>query len=610
MPRNAACLFQIGAPIALAPPRRVPVMLAGSRRRPAALRSFRRPRADWFERVVLLAFLAMSAWVLALELARVGSHGAVWNGTTSLYPIDQLQYLAWIKDASKHLLASNLFVLHGTPHDYLEPMVFASAGLVALGAAPAIALLVWQPVAVVAVFGTVRLLIRRQLSGRLETRVALCLALFAGLPSVYVDLWLPFWSWGYQVALLALASALGSLLIYDRGRRGGRGVWLAAPLGALASWLHPWQGEVLVVMIVGAEAAMWVQGQRPRLVRMLAVIVVSVLPLIYYLILQHLDPSWRLGQLGSSGSPPVTTALLPVGLLGLPALLAYRLRPLTFMQAATRIWPLAAIAVFLLSRAGLGSSPTHAFLGLTIPLAVLGVQGVASLGRRTQFAARVPSFRSSTALPARFSLRRRRGFLLGRRAAVDGRGFSLGHLTPVNGRGFSLRRVPRVRWPSLRSLAAPTVAVAAVLGLTVPAAVSKFSLAQRQVREIKAPRRDEQRALDYLAHDPQPGGVLTWIHLGAMVPMDTGRHTYIGDCYWSLPDCFGRNTDAWLLLNWAKLPPRVAVPFVFSSGARFVLKDCREQQRVWHELRSIVIATHRFGCATVYEIATPPTLLP
>ncbi len=556
MPRCASVLDPIGTPIALAPPRRLPAPLARSRRQPAVLPSVRRPGIDWFELLILVAFAAMSAWVLALELTRVGSQSALWNGTTSPYPIDQLQYLSWIKDASRHVLASNLFVLHGTPHDYLEPMVLASAGLVALGTAPAIALLVWQPVAIALVFGTVRALVRRQLWRRSHVRMVLCLALFAGLPSIYVDVWLPFWSWGYQVALLALACSLGSLLIYDRGRRSGWSVWLAAPLGALASWLHPWQGEVLVLIVAGAEVAMWIQGQRPRVLRPLLLIGVSILPLVYYVILQRVDPSWRLGQLEASGSPSLNTVLLPIGLLALPALLAYRLRPLTFVQAATRVWPFAALAVFLLSRAGLGSSPMHAFLGISVPLAILGVQGVASLRSRRVVAPRSP------------------------------------WLTPV-----------RVRRSRPRQLALVGLAAVVVLGLTVPVAVSKFSLAHRLVREMKPIRSNEQLALDYLAHDPQHGGVLTGIHLGALVPMDTGRHTYIGDCYWSLPNCESRNTDAWWLLNWARLPPRIADAFVLSTGARFVLKDCREKPRVWHEIRSIVVGTHRFGCATVYEVA-------
>lgn len=601
MPRYAALLNRIGAPIALAPPRLMPAAVSRSWRRPAALGSGRRPRGDWFELLVLLAFLAVSAWVLSLELARVGSHGAIWNGTSSPYPIDQLQYLAWIKDASSHLLASNLFVLHHTPHDYLEPMVLASAGLAALGAAPAIALFVWQPIAILAVFGTVRSLIHRQLSVRLETRAALCLALFAGLPSMYVDLWLPFWSWGYQVALLALACSLGSLLIYDRARGGGRGVWLAAPLGALASWLHPWQGEVLVLMIACTELVMWIQGRQPRVLRALSVIAVSLLPLIYYVILQRLDPSWRLGQLEASGSPSLSTVLLPIGLLGLPALLAYRLRPLTFLQAATRIWPFAALAIFLLARAGLGSSPTHAFLGITIPLAVLGVQGLASLGRRSRFSAdRAPVRVAAVPSPVSFSLRRPAGRFSLRR---PGGGFSLRRRT-----GYPLRRVPPIRRQTLRSVAVAIAATAAVLGLTVPAAVSKFRLAQHLVGEMRPVRHDEQLALNYLAHDPQPGGVLTGIHLGAVAPMDTGRHTYIGDCYWSLPDCAGRNTDSWMLLNWAKLRPSIADAFVFSTGARFVLKDCHEQHRVWHELRYIIVASHTFGCATVFEVVNPWTL--
>ncbi len=487
--------------------------------------------------------------MLALDLARVASHGTAWNGTTSPYPIDQLQYLSWIRDASTHLLASNLFVLGATPHDYLEPMVAASAGLVALGVAPAIALLVWQPVAIVAVFAAVRSLVRWQLGSRLAVRIALCLALFAGLPSMQVDLWLPFWSWGYQVALVALACSLGSLLAYDRARHGGRGAWVAAPLGAVAGWLHPWQGEVLVVLIAGGELAMWFQGQRPRILRVVPVIAVSVLPLLYYAVLGRIDPSWRLGQLEATGPLALRSLLLPLAPLALPALLAYRLRPLTFLQAATRVWPFAAFAVFLLAKAGLGSSPPHAFLGISIPLAILGVEGV-----------------------------------------------------------FSLRPLMRLR--PRASIAAVAVGALVVLALTLPVAVSKLSLAQRVVRNIKAPRRDELLALRYLDRDPQAGGVLTGIHLGAMVPMDTGRHTYIGDCYWSLPDCQGRNTNAWLLLNWARLRPAVADAFVFSTGARFLLKDCRAKARVWHEVRSIVVARHRFGCATVYEIVNPWVTVP
>lgn len=215
-------------------------------------------RIDWFDVGVLLLLAAVSIWVLVLNLRRVSAQGGVWDGTESAYVVDQLQYLAWIRDASTHVLASNLFVLHSTPHDYLQPIVAISGGLVALGVTPPIALLAWQPVAIGALFVTVRGFVRAQLSGRLAVRAALPLALFAGLPSMYFDLWLPFWTWGYQEALLALACAIGSLLLYHRGREGGWHLWAAAVLGALASWLHPWQGEILLMLVVAGEAIMWI----------------------------------------------------------------------------------------------------------------------------------------------------------------------------------------------------------------------------------------------------------------------------------------------------------------------------------------------------------------
>ena len=42
----------------------------------------------------------------------------------------------------------------------------------------------------------------------------------------------------------------------------------------------------------------------------------------------------------------------------------------------TRIWPLAAILIYVLSASTLSATPLHAFNGITIPLAVLAVTGV------------------------------------------------------------------------------------------------------------------------------------------------------------------------------------------------------------------------------------------
>src|SRR5579859_3341646 len=101
--------------------------------RPAAARKRLPPGLDWFELLVLAGFAAASMWILALDLYRAHSHGLVWTGTDGIYIVDQMQYLAWIQEAARHVLVSNLFVLHPTSADYLQPAVLISGGLFALG---------------------------------------------------------------------------------------------------------------------------------------------------------------------------------------------------------------------------------------------------------------------------------------------------------------------------------------------------------------------------------------------------------------------------------------------------------------------------------------------
>ena len=132
---------------------------------PVRIKPRRRRRIDRFEFGVLAVFSAVSVWVLAVDLWRVVFDGALWTGTDGVYIVDQMQYLAWIRDASHHFLTSNLFVLRGTPADYFQPAVVISGGLTALGMSPALALLLWKPVAVVGFFFGVRAYAHRSVSG-------------------------------------------------------------------------------------------------------------------------------------------------------------------------------------------------------------------------------------------------------------------------------------------------------------------------------------------------------------------------------------------------------------------------------------------------------------
>ena len=496
---------------------------------------------------MLVAFAALSVFVLALDVARVVFDGAVWTGTDGVYIVDQMQYLAWIKDASQHLLVSNLFVLRSTPADYFQPAVAISGGLTALGVAPWVSLLLWKPVAVAAFFFGVRAYARRSLAGLWPRRVVLVLTLFFGCYtyiygnwSVLGDLFPGFLTWGYVFGLMALAAMVWALVAYDDARLGARRWWLPGLLGAVATLLHPWNGELLIVLVLGAEAVLLL-GRRYRreYVRLTAATVIGTgVALLYYAILGKADLNWKLAQIASKHSFPFTGILIAVLPLLLPALVAYRKRPATFLAAATRTWPVAAFGIFLLSGTSLGATPLHSFQGITLPLSVLAVEGLQLLG-----------------------------------------------------------------WRRLRH---PVLIGAVLVGLfTIPATIDELKTAH----ELSAPtpenanfiRPDENDALNWLASDKEPGSVLTRSYLGAVVPGRTGRHTYIGDCLWSEPGCLDLAWKAQSLFS-GTLSPSVSRRFVLSSGVRFVLADCETTADMRKLLGPVIRSTHSFGCAAVYEV--------
>jgi hypothetical protein len=504
---------------------------------------------DYFELSMLAVFGAISLWVLALDLFQVVAHGRVWTGTDGVYLVDQMQYLAWIRDAANHGLASNLFVLHSTSADYFQPAIQISGAISALGVAPWLSLLLWKPVAVIAAFFAVRAYAYRTLDGLWPRRAALVLGLFfgaltisAGAVTVFGDLFLGFLSWGYTFGLIAVAAMAGALLTYDRARTGDRIRWAPGLLGAAASLLHPWQGELLIILIVGGELIIGFGRRRAftprRLLQAGVAIGVTALPLLYYVILTRVDLSWHLARGASKHSFPLWPVLLAIAPLLVAAIPAYRERPRSFLGAATRFWPVAALVVFMLSGTGFAATPLHAFQGISIPLAVLAVEGV-----------------------------------------------------------------QRVRW---RRLPHPKLLAAlAVAAITIPSTVEELSTA----RTLASPTfdnanfitADERSAIAFLANDPEPGGVLTRSYLGAMVPGWTGRHTLIGDCLWSEPHCTERTLAAQALFD-GTLGTAASRRFVLRSRARFLLADCKTQANLKRTLGRIVRSVRRFGCAAVYTV--------
>jgi hypothetical protein len=523
--------------------------------RPAAAHRDSGRRLDWFEATALLVFAALSLWILGLDLWQVIAHGRVWTGTDGVYIVDQMQYLAWIRAASHHVLASNLFVLRGTPADYFQPGIAISGGLVAAGVAPWLALLLWKPVAVVVSFFGVREVVRRSIPERGSRRAALVLALFFGSfsviygsPGVVGDLFLGFLSWGYTFGLLALGTMLLALLAYERARSAPgptrvRSLVLPGLLGALSSLLHPWQGELLVLIVLATEVLMWRRNRSaPHKVALLAVTVAATgLPLLYYFLLGDVDQSWHLARIASKHAFPGLTIALAVAPLAVIALAAYRERARSFMDLALRAWPIAAVLIYVVSASNVSATPLHAFEGITVPLAILAVQGANRL------------------------------------------------------------RIARVAY-------APVWGAAAVALVTVPAAAYELHESSKLVVPSSGNpnfiARDEHRALQYLAWSKQPGGVLTRFYLGTVVPAMTGRRTFVGDCLWSQPGCDGRAVIAQKVFD-GTLPDDLSLQFVETTGARFVLADCQTTYDVETVLKPITQSVQRFGCATVYELTAP-----
>ena len=510
---------------------------------------------------MLVALAVLSLWVISTDIYHAVSHHLVWTGTDGFFIVDQMQYLAWIQSAASHLTISNLFVLRSTPADYLQPAIAISGVLTRLGLPAWLSLLAWKPVAVGSFFMACRGVVHRCLSTTFDRRAALALCvLFGSVSWIYGALGvvgdeMPMWlSWGYPFGLIAVALVLWALLRYDRARGEQRLRWGPGLLGALASSLHPWQGELLIVVVLGLELVrlpelargrgrgprQWLADPRLRLAAV--TIVLTALPLLYYFALGHFDINWGMARDNSKHAFPLSAIALGVAPLAVVALLGYRGRSADFLELALRVWVPAALVIYVLSATALSATPLHAFNGITVPLAVLAVKGV---------------------------------------------------------RKSPLSRIPRAR----------ALAVLAVLVGIVPANVYTLSYAHRYtgVKPDNANyvTADERNALTYLDRARDRGGVLSQFYLGVAVPGRTGRHVFVGDCLWSEPDCVPRMMAADALFQ-GQLSAAASQRFVRQSGARFLLASCEQHVDLSQTLGSMVVSARRFGCAEVWEVTVPP----
>jgi hypothetical protein len=535
--------------------------------------------------LVIFALLALlSVWVPAWLIGHALAHGETWTGADGLHASDQLQYLAWIRDAGQHVLISNLFELRPTAASFLHPGFLLSGVITDLGVSPTVAYLLWAPVALVAIFLAVRAYVHRHIVTVFERRVALILALFfvptaAFLISIFggsaltrlyllgieVEMWPGTWLWGYSFTVLAVAAIPAALLLYERDRRTRRVGAVAPTIALLCSWFQPWQGATLIGILVASELLIAVSGRAgrsgwtargpsiatpdagARLFPLLPVnLIAAAAPLLYYALLARFDPSWALaGKVNRIAAWPLWTLAASMSPLAIPAAFAYRSPRLTFHDLALRTWPLVALGLYWLTAyTHVGTFPIHYFQGLTIPLAILAVLGA---GQWVQ-------------APTRLS-----------RAA----------------------------------------AVCVVAALTVPALVWKLNDARRSTSQTAvvfpgAPPNayfltaGEAAALRFIAHDPVPGGALATSYLGEVIPEETGRTTWLGLPSWT-PDYVSRSSEAEQLFS-GRMTSADAIAFVRSTGARYVIADCQHHPDLPRLLGPIVVSARRFGCTTVVQV--------
>jgi len=365
------------------------------------------------DRIEWLCLLGLTG-VAFVVLAALLSKGRPLSGADGMLAADQLQYLSWIREASNHVLIGNRYDLAPGPRAFLHPGYGISGALHALGLSVPLAYLVWKPVAIGVIFVGVLRYVRRLVPAGGERHAALILALFAVMPAVWIgwwsglaegarkyqldfisgEMWTGQYLWGYLMTGIAVGLMPLVLLGYERVRGLPRpGPRDLAPLGAgglLVCWLQPWQGATLGLLVAAVEGWRWLRGrERPAWRPFLVLAVTLAAPALYYFVLSKADPAWALaGEANQAGAFPewrwpwwmVLAVLAP---LAVPALLALRLPAPSWQAQAVRVWPLAAIATYLaLDGLPVGTFPYHAFQALTIPLAILAVQGIRTVWRR------------------------------------------------------------------------------------------------------------------------------------------------------------------------------------------------------------------------------------
>ncbi len=335
--------------------------------------------------------------------------------------------------------------------------------------------------------------------------------------------------------LLAAERQLASPGRHDARRWGA----FAALAGLLISWLHPWQGLILLAVLAGLVL---LKPPRHRYLALAGPALATILPLIYTEVLAHADSSWHGFQslLAANQVAPLWALLAAFGPLVVLAAFGAR-RPRNDADWMLLLWPLACVGVYLF---GPNTSP-HALSAITLPLGVLAVRGWEHGRALLRISNRV-------AVPAAVALLLVFTVPAAVNEARDARG-----------------------------------TFAKTLG---------GALALQELRLTDA----QAAAMTYLDHAQRSGGVLAPWLLAMSVPQFTDRPVFAGHQWWGPPSNLVLTNRFFDPSLRGPSAARLRRAILSQSKVAFVLADCGAPATLGADIAPIARPVKRFGCVTVY----------
>src|SRR5258708_11985584 len=242
----------------------------------------------------LWLLLALAAWARLTVGTLLGcARGRTFEGGSAMYgSADHLQYMAWIRDASARVLASNLFQATADRHVFLQPMFTFSGILVRSGVPIQIAFLLWEPIAVVVLLIGVLAYARRLMISPFDQVMFAALGLFYFSPLAAAVHWSGVGSpedafgfvtiaietfnagalWGYAPSAITIGLVPLVFIGSERAPAAKRdtraraiALLLSSPAPFIPSWLHPWPGATIVLVLAGFLIWAPLRGPPPSL---------------------------------------------------------------------------------------------------------------------------------------------------------------------------------------------------------------------------------------------------------------------------------------------------------------------------------------------------------